>query len=84
MCKRPALCGKLSLIFFGTWYCKNCANLTNAPISEDMFVDLVGTVGVENLGRHVNGSSWLLPDGRVAAELHDGTTWRHYLINNLA
>ena len=46
-------------------------------ISEDEFVELVGVIGVENIGRNEAGTSWLLPDGRLAAEMHNGSEWEH-------
>lgn len=44
------------------------------------FVKLVGVLGVENIGRNEAGTSWLLPDGRIAAEIHNGTDWEYVLV----
>lgn len=46
-------------------------------ITEDQFVKLVGVIGVENIGRNEAGSSWLLLDGRLAAEMHNGSGWEY-------
>lgn len=49
-------------------------------ISQDAFVRLVGVPGVECFRRHSTGSSWLLPDGRMAAEVFSGK-WEYLLMD---
>lgn len=49
--------------------------MTFAFISMKQFVNLVGHIGVECFRRHNNGSSWLLPDGRIASELLVKDKW---------
>lgn len=44
-------------------------------ITLETFVQLVGCMDVEMLRRHSNGSTWLLADGRMVAELKRGDTW---------
>lgn len=51
----------------------------HATISEDMFVKLAGQIGVVGFRRHANGSSWMLPDGRIVSEMWDGKTWQYRL-----
>lgn len=50
------------------------------PITMKQFVNLVGRLNVELFRRHMNGSSWLLPDGRLAAEKYNGKEWEWALI----
>lgn len=47
------------------------------PITVDKFIQLVGRLDVQALGRHSNGSSWLLHDGRIASEMFDGKDWTY-------
>lgn len=53
--------------------------MKTAPITQDKFVELVGDLSVQPLGRHSNGSSWLLPCGRIASEMWDGKRWQYKL-----
>jgi hypothetical protein len=41
------------------------------------FVRLVGDPRTECVGRRAEGTSWFLPDGRVAFEVRDGRGWRY-------
>jgi hypothetical protein len=47
------------------------------PISQKEFVKLAGQIGVEVIGRNEAGVSYLLPDGRLVAEIHNGTEWEY-------
>ena len=57
--------------------------MKTTPITMKQFVNLVGRIGVEPFRRHSNGSSWLLLDGRIAAELHNGKEWTWTLIEDM-
>jgi len=45
------------------------------PITMETFVELVGRMDAQPFRRHSNGSSWLLPDGRIASEMWNGKEW---------
>lgn len=53
-------------------------------ITMKQFVSLVGVLGVQCFRRHSNGSSWILLDGRIAAEKFNGKDWEWAIIEETA
>lgn len=51
-------------------------------ITLETFVKLVGRIGVNLFRRHPNGSSYMLPDGRICAELWNGKEWTWHMLGD--
>jgi hypothetical protein len=49
-------------------------------ISEREYVKLAGQIGGTILRRDKNGTSWMLPDGRVVSEKNVEGGWEYYLL----
>jgi hypothetical protein len=45
-----------------------------------LYARLAGQLGVTNIRRDRNGTSWMLPDGRVVSERVVEGGWEYYLL----